>query len=210
VLPESLQHAADRYIELEREIDRLVPQACYQACRECEGKCCRAGMANQTIRTWWLREISVRVHGTWWPGDWEGRAGCVALTERGCLLTAGRPINCRIWYCQPWLDACRGPWEALFCAFLCELLPRTVRLGPQLSLLDLTEADGPRHARLIARRIEDAHELLGRARTLVDDAADEGMRLRVAFELVLGNPGMLQPALCERLLADLCGPQARR
>jgi len=205
MLPPPLERAADRYIELEREVDRLMPPGCAAACVECAGPCCRAGMANQTIRCWWLREVSVRVHGRWWPEDWRQRAGCVALTPTGCLLSAGRPVNCRTWYCDAYLAGCKDLWQAVLCAFLSELLPQTMLLAGNVYLPDLTEDDGPAHAAAIAERIEWAHRLLGRAKTLTDPTADEPERLRTTIGLICILPGILSDSVRGRLLRDLPG-----
>ena len=63
MLPQPLDKAVNRYVELEEEIGRLVPPKLTAVCAECGGKCCRAGIANQTIRSWFLREVSRRRHG---------------------------------------------------------------------------------------------------------------------------------------------------
>jgi len=205
MLPEILEHAADRYAELERRIDRLMPARCAGVCLDCRGGCCRAGMANQTIRTWWLREVSVRAHGRWWPDDWRQRAGCVALTERGCLLSAGRPVNCRTYFCEPYLAACRDVWQTILCAFLSELLPETMRLSPKLNLLDLSAEEGVSRAGEIAECVEASHRLLAAAEQLADEGAPERTKHRVALELLCSMPGMLRPAVRRRVLAEIGG-----
>lgn len=205
MLPSALENAIGRYIELELEIDRLTSEKFAGLCAECGGLCCRAGHANLTLRSWFLREVSRRVHGRWWPDDWETREGCVAQTQTGCLLRAGRPGPCRQWFCEPYLAPCKDVWEVVFYGFLCELPLETTRLSPSMDLVELTAEQAARHAALIAERLERSGRLFAAARRLIAREASELEKHRVALGLLCSVPAILQGPACQAILDRMPG-----
>ena len=192
--------AIDRQIELDREIDRLCLAKFAATCIECGGKCCRANHSAMTIRSDWLRTVSERAHGKWWPDDWQDRAGCSAQGPEGCVLKAGRPPCCWSWLCEPLLNTCADLWEVVFYTFLSELPAELARLSPTMDLLDLDAAGVAANMPLIAERIEWAHRLLAEAKTLIDPAADESAKCRIALHLVCLMPRLLSPAARQAML----------
>jgi hypothetical protein len=205
MLPSALETAIERYIELEREIDRLTSEKFTVVCADCGGLCCRAGYANMTIRSWFLREVSRRVHGNWWPDGWETRNGCVAQAETGCVLHVGRPPLCRQWLCGPYLGPCRDIWEVVFYTFVSELMPQTLRPSPKLDLVEMAAEQAHAHAEIIAERIEESHRLLPVAKRLIDEKASESDKCRVALGILWSAPILLQTPTREAIPGRLEG-----
>ena len=192
-----------RQIDMDREIDRLCAAKFAATCAACGGKCCRANHAAMTIRGYWLRTVSERAHGRWWPDDWRDRAGCAALGPAGCVLTAGRPPCCWQWLCEPLLAECGSFWELVFYVFVSELPGELARLSPELNLHDLDQSGVEANLPLIAERIEWAHALLAEAKTLIDPATGEAERSRTALRLLCLMPQLLHPLAREAMLERL-------
>ncbi len=198
-----LEQAMDRYVELERRVDRALPPDVANACMACGGKCCRAGQANQTIRSWWLREISMREYGHWWPDDWEDRPGCVAQGATGCLLTVGRPVFCRLYVCEAYLAPCRDAWEVLLTALLSVLMQEATRPAPSLDLLAMAPPEAAAHAGVIAERIEWAHAMLDAGLRMTDGPTPSAARHRIALWLLARAPAILHPTVADALARRL-------
>ncbi len=203
----AIEAALDRHIELERVIDRLCLAKFAGTCIACGGKCCRANLAALTIESWWLRSVSVRAHGKWWPDDWQSRSGCVAQGPEGCVLKAGRPTYCWSWLCEPLLAECADLWEVIFHVFVSELPAELTRLTPTMDLLQLDEAGVTDNLPLIVERIEQAHRLLAEAKALIDPAAGELDKHRVGLHLLCRMPRLLHPIAREAMLDRIAGRQ---
>ena len=204
----AIEVALDRHVELERAIDRLCLAKFAETCIACGGKCCRANLSALTIESWWLRNVSMRAHGKWWPDDWRSRSGCVAQGPEGCVLKAGRPTYCWSWLCEPLLAECADLWQVIFHVFVSELPAELTRLTPTMDLLQLDEAGVAANLPLIVERLEEAHRLLAEAKTLIDPAAGELDKHRVGLHLLCRMPRLLHPLAREAMLDRIAGRQA--
>ena len=203
-----LKKALGEYAELEMEIGRLVVERLYGVCAGCEKPCCRPDVCRQVVESWWLREVSRHVHGTWWPDDWESRDRCIALTDRGCLLEAGRPMICRSFVCDKYTEAYGSLWEAALFSFLADLLWEVGQLSSRVHLEDLKEAAAPKYAAKIAARIAEGRRLLEWARRLGDDAVGEKEKHRILLRLLCHVPRCFRATTRRALLARLDTPDA--
>jgi hypothetical protein len=202
---EAVQAALDRQVELEREIDRLCLAKFAGTCGACGGKCCRANHSALTVESWWLRNVSMRAHGKWWPDDWKSRTGCAAQGPAGCLLKAGRPTCCWSWLCEPLLAECIDLWQVIFHVFVSELPAELTRLTPTLDLLQLDQAGVAENLPLITQRLEEAHRVLAEAKTLIDPAASELDKHRTALHLLCLMPHLLHPLARQAMLDRIAG-----
>ena len=200
-----LDRAIDRYVALESEIARLLSGKFDAVCRTCTEKCCYAGFAAGTIRSWFLREASHRVHGKWWPDDWEGRGRCVALGANGCLLRVGRPTTCRSFMCAAYLAAAETVWEVIFVAAISHLIDHAQRVTRRLNLGAATAKELEACREAVAERIEQAHELLARAKRLVDPEAGDLEKHEIVLRLLAAMPAILSAGVCRALGAKLGG-----
>jgi len=203
----AIQAALDRHVELERQIDRLCLAKFAGACIACGGKCCRANHSSLTIQSWWLRNVSMRAHGKWWPDDWQSRTGCAAQGPAGCVLKAGRPTYCWSWLCEPLLAECADLWQVIFHVFISELPAELAQLTPTMDLLQLDEASVAANLPLITQRLEEAHRLLAEARTLIDPVAGELDKHRTALHLLCRMPRILHGLARQAMLDRIAGRQ---
>ena len=204
--PRGIEKAIGEYAELEMEIDGLVRRRMGPVCAACRKVCCRPEVCRQSLESWWLRRVSRRVHGKWWPDDWQTRDGCVALTDAGCLLRAGRPTFCRSFACGRYVRAYRDVWEVVFYSFVSDLLRQTVQLTGRLDLEYMTAAQARPHAATIAARLAAARELLAEAKRLIDPAEAEAEKHRVALKLIVAMPAILRHTTRQAILSKLGGP----
>jgi hypothetical protein len=201
--PQALQTAVADYAALEMEIDRLNRAKFAGLCAACRKPCCRADVCRDALESWWLRQVSRHVHGTWWPDDWRTRAEPIALGETGCLLKAGRPLICRSFFCESFLTPCRDVWEVVFYSFLSDLLSDAARLTSSVSLEQLDEADAPDYAPKIAERIERARRLLAVGMGLIEPGRPETDKCRIALSLLCHVPRFLRAVPRRAILARI-------
>ena len=203
MIPAGIQRAIGEYAELEMEIDRLVKQRLYGVCAACEKPCCRADVGQEAVSSWWLRQVSRHVHGKWWPDDWETRQQCVALTEAGCKLTAGRPAICRSFVCEKYTEAYGDLWEAIFFSFVADLLGEVTRVSSRVDLAGLDADDVPRYAKAIAERIAAARRQLDLAKGLLEADVEPLQKHRIALKLLCSVPRFLRATTRRAILARL-------
>ena len=87
----NLKQFIERYIELEREVQRLVTGICFELCAQCTQICCRADICEEAIESPFLRLINKR---TELDSDAYG-----FLTPTGCGIKIGRPTVCYEYFC---------------------------------------------------------------------------------------------------------------
>jgi len=199
----ALRKAIADYAELELEIDRLVKGRLSDVCANCEKPCCRPDVCEQAVESWWLREVSRHVHGRWWPDDWQAARQCVAMTETGCLLTAGRPLICRSFVCDHYVEAYGDLWEAVFFSFVADLLWEVSQLSSRVSLETLEADEAPKYAEAIARRIAVGRRQLDLAKRLLDPAVDRMEKHRITLRLLCEVPRFLRATTRRAILARL-------
>lgn len=205
MVSQAIGRAIDRYIALESEIARVLSGKFDAVCRTCGERCCYAGFAAGTIRSWFLREASRRVHGKWWPDDWESRGGCVALGAEGCLLRVGRPATCRSFMCAAYIEAAETVWEVISVAAVSHLIDHAQRVTRRLNLATATAKEVQACREVVAERIERAHELLAGAKRLMDPAAGDLEKHEVVLRLLVAMPAILSAGVCRALGAKLGG-----
>jgi len=201
--PPDLPRAIHEYAELERQIDQLVSERLDWVCAACEKRCCRPDVCRQVVESWWLREVSRHVHGKWWPDDWQSRKECIAMTDRGCMLEAGRPAICRSFVCDRYTEAYGGLWEAAFFSFAADLPWEVGQVSHRVHVENMDEEDFPRYAARIAERVAEGRRLLQLARRLLDDGVREAEKHRVLLELLCRVPRCFRASTRRALLARL-------
>ncbi len=87
-----LKQFIDQYIELERDVQKLVTGLCNSLCSQCTQICCRADICEEAIESPFLRLINKR---TELDSDAYG-----FLTPTGCGLSIGRPTVCYEYFCH--------------------------------------------------------------------------------------------------------------
>lgn len=87
-----LKQFIEHYVELEREVQKLVTGLCYPLCSQCTQICCRADICEEAIESPFLRLINKR---TELDSDAYG-----FLTLTGCALPVGRPPVCHEYFCD--------------------------------------------------------------------------------------------------------------
>jgi len=87
----NLKQFIERYIELEREVQRLVTGICFELCAQCTQICCRADICEEAIESPFLRLINKREA---LDSDAYG-----FLTPTGCGIKIGRPTVCYEYFC---------------------------------------------------------------------------------------------------------------
>jgi hypothetical protein len=198
-----LQESIAQYAELDIEIGRLIAERLYHVCAQCPKPCCRPDVCQQAVESWWLRQVSEHVHGKWWPRDWPARDDCIAMTDSGCMLKAGRPAICRSFVCDKYTEAYGSLWEAVALSFLADLAWEVGHLSGRASLETLDEEDAPKHADRIARRIAAGRRQLELAKRLLDDEVSELAKHRIALRLLCEVPRVLRATTRRAILARL-------
>ena len=205
MLSAELQQAVAEYAELDMEIGRLVAERFYDVCAACRKRCCKPEVCEQALDSWWLRQVSEHVHGKWWPDDWEGLDECVAMTAEGCLLQAGRPIICRSFVCDRYVEAYADIWEVIFYSFISDLPWEVGQLSSRVGIETLGPDNAPRYAGKILHRLAEARGLLAEAKGLLDPSAGEGDKHRIALKLLAAVPRFLRATTRRALLVRLGG-----
>ncbi len=90
-MSDSLKKFVERYIELEREVQKLVTGLCNSLCAQCTQICCRADICEEAIESPFLRLINKRSE---LDSDAYG-----FLTPTGCGIKIGRPTVCYEYFC---------------------------------------------------------------------------------------------------------------
>ncbi len=201
--PDDLPRAIRQYAELEMEINQAVSERLHWVCAACEEPCCRPDVCRQVVESWWLREVSRHVHGKWWPDDWQSRDECIAMTDRGCMLEAGRPAICRSFVCDKYTEAYGGLWEAAFFSFAADLTWEVGQVSHRKHLEELDEEDFPRYAAKIAERAAEGRRLLRLGKRLLDDGTEEGEKHRILLKLLCRVPRCFRATTRHALLARL-------
>ena len=203
MVPPELKETIARYVRLEQDISALVVQRSTVACARCPKICCRPDVGQQALESWWLREVSRQAHGRWWPDDWRTRQQCVALTDSGCMLTAGKPMICWSFVCDLYTEVYDDLWDAAFYSFLADLLWEVGQLTRRLHLEHATEQDALTHARTIDARVTWGRRLLDEARGLVDGSLDEIGRHQLLLSLLCRVPRFFRATTQRSIMARL-------
>jgi len=200
---DEMDHAIAQYAELDREVGRLIDERLHHVCAACPKPCCRPDVCRQVVECWWLRRVSEHVHGTWWPDDWETRHECIAMTESGCLLQAGRPVICRSFVCDKYTEAYGSLWEAVAFSFLADLMWEVGQLSGRVHLEQIDEDDFPKYAGKLAERLAAGRRRLDLAKRLLDDDASDLARYAIALRLLCETPRFLRATTRRAILARL-------
>jgi hypothetical protein len=200
---DEMDHAIAQYAELDREVGRLIDERLHHVCAACPKPCCRPDVCRQVVECWWLRRVSQHVHGTWWPDDWETRHECIAMTDDGCLLQAGRPVICRSFVCDKYTEAYGSLWEAVGLSFLADLMWEVGQLSGRVHLEEMDEDDFPKYAGKLADRLAAGRRQLDLAKRLLDDDASDLARHAIALRLLCETPRFLRATTRRAILARL-------
>jgi hypothetical protein len=174
-------------------------------CAACLKPCCKPEYCHNAVESWFLRQVSRHVHGKWWPQDWEHSRTCIAMTDRGCLLRAGRPVLCRSFVCPDYAAAYRDVWEVLYYSFLSDLMWEVGQLSSRVHLDCLPAERAPRYAKQLAARIAEGRRLMARAAGLMAPALGEPARHRIALELLAAMPRFFRASTRQAVLDRLTG-----
>jgi len=199
-----LDRAVAEYAELEMAVARLVDGRMNHVCAACRKPCCRADVCVQAVECWFLLQVSRHVHGKWWPDDWQSRKDPFALAAGGCLLKAGRPLICRSFVCDAYVASYGSLWEAVLMSFASDLLWQAGQITAGVSVESLDEGRAPAYAGKLRLKLADARRQLDLAMTLVDPAATELDKHRVALKLLCLAPRCFR-ATMRRAILDRLG-----
>ena len=203
MVPPELKDVIAAYARLEQDIGELVARRSAVACARCEKICCRPDVGEQALESWWLREVGRQAHGRWWPDDWRNGDQCAALTETGCMLTAGKPMICWSFVCDLYTEVYEDLWDAAFYSFLADLLWEVGQLTKKLHLEYATEEQALTHVNKITARVAWGRELLEEARHLVDGTLDEVGRHKLLLSLLCRVPRFFRATTQRSLLSRL-------
>ncbi len=195
-----LERAIVEYAEIEMEIADLVDGRMNHVCAACGKPCCRGDVCVQAVECWFLRQVSERVHGRWWPEDWQSRKDPFAMTDKGCLLKAGRPLICRSFVCDAYAAGYRDLWEAVFMGFVSDLLLQAGQITRSVTVESLDEDDAPAHASRLLANLAEARRQLDLAKRLVDPAETELDKHRVALKLICLGPRCFRATMRRAIL----------
>jgi hypothetical protein len=199
-----LNKAIAEYADLEMAVARLIDGRMNHVCAECRKPCCRADVCTQAVECWFLLQVSQHVHGKWWPQDWPSRKDPFALTAGGCLLKAGRPLICRSFVCDAYVASYGCLWEAVFMSFASDLLWHAGQITGTVNVESLDEDRAPSYAGKLRRNLADARRQLDLAMMLMDPAATELDKHRVALKLLCLAPRCFR-ATMRRAILDRLG-----
>jgi hypothetical protein len=207
-----LDLAIAEYADLEQAVARLIDGRMSHVCAACRKPCCRADVCVQAVECWFLLQVSRHVHGKWWPEDWQSRKDPFALSggpwgplRGGCLLKAGRPLICRSFVCDAYVAAYGSLWEAVLMSFASDLLWQAGQITASVSVESLDEDRAPAYAGKLRRKLADARLQLDLAMTLVDPAATELDKHRVALKLLCLAPRCFRATMRRAILDRLGG-----
>jgi hypothetical protein len=93
IFDQRLANLFDRYVILEKEIQKYIDPISRHYCRGCAGKCCREEICRESIESAFLSILVERQriqydHRNGWLGD------------AGCRLDYGRPVVCYAFFCE--------------------------------------------------------------------------------------------------------------
>lgn len=199
-----LDRAIVEYADIEMEVALLVDGRMNHVCATCRKPCCRADVCAQAIECWFLLQVSRHVHGKWWPDDWQSRKDPFAMTEKGCLLKAGRPLICRSFVCDAYAAAYGSLWEAVFLSFASDLLLAAGQITHGVNVESLDEAKAPAYASRLLAKLAEARQQLDLSKRLLDPAATELDKHRVAMKLLCLAPRCFR-ATMRRAILDRIG-----
>lgn len=83
----------NRYVSLEKEIQKMVDQVCRQYCEKCFSRCCREEMCRESTESSFLAML-VEEQGV----GYDTRSGWMGPS--GCRLAYGRPLVCYEYFCD--------------------------------------------------------------------------------------------------------------
>jgi hypothetical protein len=83
----------NRYVSLEKEIQKLIYQAYHHYCEKCSSRCCREEMCRESIESSFLAML-VEEQGA----RYDARNGWMGPS--GCRLAYGRPLVCYEFFCD--------------------------------------------------------------------------------------------------------------
>jgi len=198
-----LDRAIVEYADIELEVARLVDGRMNHVCAVCQKPCCRADVCAQAIECWFLLQVSQHVHGKWWPDDWQKRKDPFALTGNGCLLKAGRPLICRSFVCDAYVAGYGDLWEAVFMGFVSDLLLQAGQITHSINVEALDEDNAPTYASKLLAKLASARQQLDLAKRLMDPAATELDKHRVALKLLCLAPRCFRATMRRAILTRI-------
>jgi hypothetical protein len=207
-----LDLAIAEYADLEMAVAGLIDGRMNHVCAACRKPCCRADVCAQAVECWFLLQVSRHVHGKWWPDDWRSRKDPFALSagpwgplRGGCLLKAGRPLICRSFVCDAYVASYDSLWEAVLMCFASDLLWQAGRITATVSVESLDEDRAAAYAGKLRRKLDDARKQLDLAMMLMDPAATELDKHRVALKLLCLVPRCFRATMRRAILDRLGG-----
>jgi len=195
-----LDRAIVEYADIEMEVTRLVDGRMNHVCAACRKPCCRADVCAEAVECWFLREVSRHVHGQWWPRDWQSRKDPFALTQKGCLLKAGRPSICRSFVCDAYTQAYGSLWEAVFMSFVSDLLLMAGQITRSVSVESLDESQAPAYASRLLGKLAEARRQLDLAKRLLDPDVTELDKHRITLKLLCLGPRCFRATMRRAIL----------
>jgi hypothetical protein len=93
IFDQRLENMFDRYVILEKEIQRYIDPLSRHYCRECAGKCCREEICRESIESAFLSVLVERQRI-----QYDHRDGW--FSDAGCRLDYGRPVVCYAFFCE--------------------------------------------------------------------------------------------------------------
>ena len=186
----------EKYAAIEQAVRELWPRAFFDACAKCTSICCRPHMADEVLHSTWLSHLADATHGPGWHLK-NQNSKCVALTESGCMLKAGKPPFCFSFYCDGLL-ASAPPFVLVSYLFLSFILTDLCRLNKRRNLLELTREEIENSTEIIEQKIEHAHKQLKMYRDFL--CANEQTQVKLSVFMLAEIPGILSQSVRKELL----------
>ena len=175
----SIDNLIDRYIGVEKRVHGIVSRFSGVICSQCTDPCCTSKHCSDIGESIWLQRVAQR-DGNRLVARPDGSYSF--LGEKGCTLTAGRPMQCTWYICDTLcLEIC-DPLDHFLYQVASSVLVYIIRnISRGTDLLDIESMDEltPVRLRKLDRRLNEAHEMLDIVESLRADP-DQAMPLRAA------------------------------
>jgi hypothetical protein len=175
----SIEALADAYIAVEKRVHGIVSKFSGVICTRCQDPCCTTKHCSDIGESPWLQLVAQRDGNALVPR--KDGSYCF-LGEQGCTLTAGRPMQCTWYICDTLCLEISEPLEHFLYQVVSSVLVYIIRnISRGTDLLDIEDLAEltPVRMRKLARRLDEAHEILDIAEKLRADP-DQSMPLREA------------------------------
>jgi hypothetical protein len=147
-----------KYVDLEIKVHEYVNVISGEYCCDCKTPCCHPRHCIGVTEHTWLRRVAEYTGAKIPQGDVKEGDLCF-LSETGCFLDAGRPIECTWYICDTLSIKLAGPLERFAYQILCTSLGYVVRkVTKDRDLLDFDDLEDltVRQREKILERIEKA------------------------------------------------------